>query len=63
MFKSEHFGIELFGVYVENLHSGISELSDLGADLLEGPIDCGGGLHIAFIKCPQDTRVELLQMP
>ena len=58
-----HFGIEHFGVNVENLPSAISELTDLGAELLEGPIDCGGVLHIAFIKCPQDTRVELLQMP
>jgi|TARA_Y100000590_G_scaffold218534_1_gene247462 catechol 2,3-dioxygenase-like lactoylglutathione lyase family enzyme len=58
-----HFGIEHFGVNVENLPSAITELTDLGAELLEGPIDCGGGLHIAFIKCPQDTRVELLQLP
>jgi hypothetical protein len=35
----------------------------MGADLLEGPIDVAGGLRIAFVKCPQDTRVELLQMP
>ncbi|MBR61259.1 MAG: hypothetical protein CL904_01170 [Dehalococcoidia bacterium] len=58
-----HFGIEHFGVNVENISSAIAELIDLGAELLEGPIDCGGGLHIAFIKCPQDTRVELLQLP
>ena len=45
-----HFGIEHFGVNVENLPSAITELTDLGAELLEGPIDCCGGLPIAFIK-------------
>ena len=58
-----HYGIEHFGVNVDDVDAEIDRLTGLGAELLEGPIDVAGGLRIAFVKCPQDTRVELLQLP
>jgi catechol 2,3-dioxygenase-like lactoylglutathione lyase family enzyme len=58
-----HYGIEHFGVNVDDVDAEIERLKGLGADLLEGPIDVDGGLRIAFVKCPQNTRVELLQLP
>ena len=57
------YGIEHFGVNVDDVDAEIERLGGLGAELLEGPIDVAGGLRIAFVKCPQDTRVELLQLP
>ena len=57
------YGIEHFGVNVDDLDAEVERLEGLGAELLEGPIDVAGGLRIAFVKCPQDTRVELLQLP
>ena len=41
----------------------ISRLEGLGAVLKEGPIDNGNGMLIAFIACPQDVRIELMQLP
>ncbi len=57
------WGIEHFGVNVDDVDAEIERLTGLGAELLEGPIDVAGGLRIAFVRCPQDTRVELLQLP
>ena len=39
----------------------IARLVGLGAELKEGPIDVPGGPIIAFLKCPPETRVELIQ--
>ena len=56
-----HWGIEHFGIEVDDMAAEIKRLEDLGAILKEGPLDNGNGLLIAFIGCPQDVRIELLQ--
>ena len=56
-----HLGCAVYAL--DDLDAEIERLGGMGAELLEGPIDVAGGLRIAFVKCPQDTRVELLQMP
>ena len=56
-----HWGIEHFGINVDDLDAEIERLTELGADLMEGPIDLPGGLRIAFIKAPDDVRVEIMQ--
>ncbi|MBI4311684.1 MAG: VOC family protein [Chloroflexi bacterium] len=58
-----HWGIEHFGVNVGDIEAEIKRLTDLGAKLLEGPNGNKGELRIAFIKGPDDTRIELLQQP
>jgi catechol 2,3-dioxygenase-like lactoylglutathione lyase family enzyme len=55
-----HWGIEHFGINVDDIDAEIKRLKDLGADLMEGPIDAGG-LQIAFIKAPDDVRIEIMQ--
>ena len=60
---SAHWGIEHFGLNVDDLDAEIERLKGLGAELLEGPIGTIGGTYIAFMKCPDDVRVELLQIP
>ena len=57
-----HYGLEHFGVDVEDIESEIDRLVGLGAELKEGPIDVPGGPLIAFLKCPPETRVELIQL-
>ncbi len=59
--SSAHWGLEHFGVKVDNLSEDIERLTGLGAELLEGPIDVPNGPLIAFIKAPGDVRIELLQ--
>jgi lactoylglutathione lyase len=56
-----HFGLEHFGIDSDNLEADIARLQALGAELLEGPMDSGTGLMIAFLKGPDDTRIELLK--
>ena len=55
-----HWGIEHIGLNVDDLDAEIARLKGLGAELLEGPIDVPQGPRIAFIKGPDDVRVELL---
>ena len=57
-----HWGIEHFGIKVDDIDYEIERLTGLGAKLLEGPVDVPGvGLRIAFIKAPADVRREIMQ--
>ncbi len=58
-----HWGLEHFGIEVEDLEIEIKRLESLGAELLEGPIDTQSGLRLAFIQAPDNVRIELLQLP
>lgn len=59
-----HFGLEHFGVTVDDMDAELERLQGLGAELLEGPTEGGGNApRIAFIKVPDDVRIELLQLP
>ena len=60
---SVHWGVEHFGVDVDNLDTQLKRLGDLGAKLLEGPIDSPTGMRIAFIQGPDEVRIELMQPP
>jgi catechol 2,3-dioxygenase-like lactoylglutathione lyase family enzyme len=56
-----HHGLEHFGFDSEDLEADIRRLEGLGARLLEGPIQVPNGPRIAFLRGPDDTRLELIQ--
>ena len=58
---SAHFGLEHFGFDTAEIEGDIRRLEGLGAQLLEGPIQLPNGGRIAFLRAPDDTRVELVQ--
>jgi catechol 2,3-dioxygenase-like lactoylglutathione lyase family enzyme len=58
---SAHWGLEHFGIKVDDINAEIERLSGLGAKLMEGPVSVPGGPIIAFIKAPGGVRIELLQ--
>ena len=58
-----HWGIEHFGINVDDLDAELERLVDLGAELMEGPIVVPGGPKIAFVKAPDDVRIEVMQLP
>jgi len=58
---SAHHGLEHFGVDTEDIEADIRRLEGLGARLLEGPIQNPNGPRIAFLKAPDDVRVELVE--
>ena len=57
-----HWGLEHFGIDVDDIEKEIERLKTLGAELMEGPIDVPNGPLIAFIKAPDNVRIELLQL-
>ena len=56
-----HWGLEHVGLKVDDIDAELVRLSDLGASVMEGPVDVPSGPRIAFIKTPGDVRIELLQ--
>ena len=56
-----HHGLEHFGFDTEDIDADIRRLEGLGARLLEGPIQNPNGLRIAFLRAPDDVRVELVE--
>ena len=58
---SAHHGLEHFGFDSLGLEADIKRLEELGARLLEGPIQVPTGPRIAFMRAPDDTRIELIE--
>ena len=56
-----HWGLEHFGLKVDDVDAEIGRLAGLGAQIMEGPVDVPNGPRIAFIKAPGGARIELLQ--
>ncbi len=57
-----HFGIEHFGIEVDDLDAELKRLESMGANVLEGPNASGTGSKIAFIAAPDDVRIEVMQL-
>ena len=58
-----HWGLEHFGFDSADIEGDIKRLEGLGAELLEGPIGPPDGVRVAFLKAPDDVRIELIQTP
>ncbi len=58
-----HHGLEHFGLDTDDIEAEIKRLVGLGATHMEGPIVMPTGGKIAFIKSPDDVRLELIQAP
>jgi catechol 2,3-dioxygenase-like lactoylglutathione lyase family enzyme len=58
-----HHGLEHFGLDVDDIHSELERLQKLGIVLMEGPIEVPEGPYacLAFIKAPDDVRIELME--
>ena len=57
-----HFGLEHFGMTVDDLDEEIERLTGMGAELMEAPRTVPSGTKFAFIKGPDDVRMELMQL-
>ena len=56
-----HHGLEHFGLDTDDIEAEIKRLEGLGATRMEGPIAMANGGKIAFVKAPDDVRLELIQ--
>lgn len=58
-----HFGLEHFGITVDDMASELERLKGLGAVVAEGPNPGSRpGSQVAFIKTPDNTRIEVMQL-
>jgi catechol 2,3-dioxygenase-like lactoylglutathione lyase family enzyme len=56
-----HLGLDHFGFRVDNVDETVAELKRRGADVFDGPRTIRPGVRIAFVRAPDDVRIELLQ--
>ena len=57
----KHFGTDHFGFRVRDLASAASELKRRGVTFDVEPYETRPGLSVAFVRGPDDVRIELLQ--
>jgi len=57
-----HWGLEHFGIQVDDIEAEIERLVGLGAVVKQPPGDVSSRPRIAFVAGPNDTRIELLQL-
>ncbi|OGB91668.1 MAG: hypothetical protein A2Z31_09410 [candidate division NC10 bacterium RBG_16_65_8] len=58
---ARHFGTNHFGLAVADIDATVAELRDRGVTIEVEPWDFSPGMRIAFVKGPDDVRIELVQ--
>jgi lactoylglutathione lyase len=56
-----HLGLDHFGLRVDDLDRAAAELKQRGATFTVEPRTIRPGVKIAFVQCPDNVRVELLE--
>lgn len=59
--KEPYLGLDHFGFRVENIDETVAELKRRGADIVDEPRTIRPGVRIAFVRAPEDVRIELLE--
>jgi lactoylglutathione lyase len=59
--RDPYLGLDHFGLRVDNVDDTVTELRRRGADIAEEPRTIRPGVRIAFVRAPEDVRIELLQ--
>jgi catechol 2,3-dioxygenase-like lactoylglutathione lyase family enzyme len=56
-----YLGLDHFGLRVDNLQEAAAELKQRGATFTREPCTIRPGVKIAFVRGPDDVRIELLE--
>jgi catechol 2,3-dioxygenase-like lactoylglutathione lyase family enzyme len=56
-----HLGLDHFGLKVDDLNAAYAELKQRGADFAVEPRTIRPGVKIAFVRGPDNVRIELLE--
>ena len=56
-----YLGLDHFGLHVDNLDEACAELKRRGAEFVTEPFVIRPGLKIAFIRGPENVRIEILE--
>lgn len=57
------YGLEHFGLTIDNLDDAVDELRAKGAEIAIGPLTRNPGLRLAFIRGPEGLMIELVERP
>jgi len=55
------FGLDHFGLIVEDMDAAVAELKAKGVHFVEGPWATGEGIRMACIEAPDRVRIELVE--
>lgn len=56
-----YLGLDHFGLLVKNLDEAVADLRERGAEFTTEPVTLRPGLRIAFIRGPENTRIEIAE--
>jgi len=59
--RDPHLGLDHFGFRVDNLDEAAADLKRRGAEFAVEPRTIRPGVRIAFVRAPDDVRIELLE--
>ena len=57
----QYLGLDHFGFVVENVSEIVAELKEKGAEFTLEPTVIRPGIKIAYVKAPENVRVELVE--
>jgi catechol 2,3-dioxygenase-like lactoylglutathione lyase family enzyme len=56
-----YLGLDHFGLLVKNMDETVAELKRRGAEFAAEPVTVRPGLRIAFIRGPENVRIEIAE--
>ncbi len=56
-----HYGLEHFGLHTDNIEATMAALKDGGTEVLLPVTQVASGSKIAYVKGPENVRIELVQ--
>lgn len=59
--RDPHLGLDHFGFRVDDIDGAVEDLRSKGAEIYTEPRTIRPGVRIAFVRGPDDVRIELLQ--
>ena len=59
--RDPHLGLDHFGFRVDDVDGAVADIRSMGGDICVEPRTIRPGVRIAFVRGPDDVRIELLQ--
>ena len=59
--RDPHLGLDHFGFRVDDIDGAVEDLRSKGAEIYVEPRTIRPGVRIAFVRGPDDVRIEILQ--
>ena len=56
-----YLGLDHFGLRVDDVDETVADLKSRGAEIIDEPRTIRPGVRIAFVRAPENVRIELLQ--